>query len=72
LFAWKCAGGKVVNETIGPILVCNHAQHQSYTTCLPTLLSFQDYISLKLLYEQSLTWIVVSFQQLDFIIPDQI
>jgi len=61
-----------VNETLGPRLAYNHAQHQSCTTCLPTLLSFQDYISLKLLYEQSLTRIVVSFQQLDSIVANQI
>ncbi len=61
-------------NTFSPRLACNHAQHQSCTICLPTLLLFQDCISLKLLYdhEQSLTWIIVSFQQLDFVVVDQI
>jgi len=72
LFAWKCTSGKVVNEVFGLWLAYNHAQHQSCTTCFPTLLSFQYYINLKLFYEQSLTCIVISSQRLDFVAINQI
>jgi hypothetical protein len=69
LCKWKGSEWNISN----PRLACNHAQHQSCTTCLPTLLLFQDCISLKLLYdhEQSLTWIIVFFQRLNFVVVDQ-
>jgi hypothetical protein len=66
LFAWKG-----MEEIFGLGFAYNHAQHQCCTTCLPTPLSFQDWISLKLLYELSWTWIVGSFQWLDFVAMNQ-